>query len=160
MIDNKLTDYMSDCQQNSKDATILVPQETHLGSAIKILINGCNDSIKALIWFDESNDKSLLFESISKNDVLFNIIDFLNEENTTLYIITNKQKKIRNSDLFEKLENITKNKSTKKLFLSSIQPSEIKTMKENGLHHVYRSSYHLTPASNRCLVYATLVLTS
>ncbi|WP_421191530.1 hypothetical protein, partial [Aeromonas enteropelogenes] len=22
--------------------------------------------------------------------------------------------------------------------------------------HVYRSSYHLTPASNRCLVYATL----
>ncbi len=26
--------------------------------------------------------------------------------------------------------------------------------------HVYRSSYHLTPASNRCLVYATLVRTS
>ena len=25
---------------------------------------------------------------------------------------------------------------------------------------VYRSSYHLTPASNRCLVYATLVRTS
>ncbi len=28
------------------------------------------------------------------------------------------------------------------------------------LHEVYRSSYHLTPASNRCLVYATLVRTS
>ncbi|WP_421241654.1 putative quinol monooxygenase [Aeromonas enteropelogenes] len=26
--------------------------------------------------------------------------------------------------------------------------------------HLYRSSYHLTPASNRCLVYATLVRTS
>jgi hypothetical protein len=26
--------------------------------------------------------------------------------------------------------------------------------------NVYRSSYHLTPASNRCLVYATLVRTS
>ena len=25
---------------------------------------------------------------------------------------------------------------------------------------LYRSSYHLTPASNRCLVYATLVRTS
>lgn len=24
-------------------------------------------------------------------------------------------------------------------------------------HYMYRSSYHLTPASNRCLVYATLV---
>ncbi len=33
----------------------------------------------------------------------------------------------------------------------------------NGLRHtdfLYRSSYHLTPASNRCLVYATLVRTS
>ncbi|WP_339331675.1 hypothetical protein [Aeromonas caviae] len=28
------------------------------------------------------------------------------------------------------------------------------------LKDVYRSSYHLTPASNRCLVYATLVRTS
>ncbi len=26
--------------------------------------------------------------------------------------------------------------------------------------YLYRSSYHLTPASNRCLVYATLVRTS
>ncbi|WP_458773262.1 helix-turn-helix domain-containing protein, partial [Aeromonas caviae] len=30
---------------------------------------------------------------------------------------------------------------------------------DNGVD-VYRSSYHLTPASNRCLVYATLVRTS
>ncbi|WP_411800844.1 DUF2971 domain-containing protein [Aeromonas caviae] len=28
------------------------------------------------------------------------------------------------------------------------------------IYCVYRSSYHLTPASNRCLVYATLVRTS
>ncbi len=28
------------------------------------------------------------------------------------------------------------------------------------LNLMYRSSYHLTPASNRCLVYATLVRTS
>ncbi len=34
---------------------------------------------------------------------------------------------------------------------------------KHGYHevsNVYRSSYHLTPASNRCLVYATLVRTS
>ncbi len=30
----------------------------------------------------------------------------------------------------------------------------------NSKSDVYRSSYHLTPASNRCLVYATLVRTS
>ncbi len=30
----------------------------------------------------------------------------------------------------------------------------------NVMDGVYRSSYHLTPASNRCLVYATLVRTS
>ncbi len=29
-----------------------------------------------------------------------------------------------------------------------------------NMRKVYRSSYHLTPASNRCLVYATLVRTS
>ncbi len=28
------------------------------------------------------------------------------------------------------------------------------------IHNLYRSSYHLTPASNRCLVYATLERTS
>ena len=30
----------------------------------------------------------------------------------------------------------------------------------DSYYRVYRSSYHLTPASNRCLVYATLVRTS
>ncbi len=39
---------------------------------------------------------------------------------------------------------------------SNKEPVE-RTMLIAGL---YRSSYHLTPASNRCLVYATLVRTS
>ncbi len=30
----------------------------------------------------------------------------------------------------------------------------------SDIDEVYRSSYHLTPASNRCLVYATLARTS
>ncbi len=39
--------------------------------------------------------------------------------------------------------------------LSVIEPVYPKA--DNGM---YRSSYHLTPASNRCLVYATLLRTS
>ncbi len=31
---------------------------------------------------------------------------------------------------------------------------------QEQMAYMYRSSYHLTPASNRCLVYATLVRTS
>ena len=37
--------------------------------------------------------------------------------------------------------------------------SEVGQLRRVMLHRLYRSSYHLTPASNRCLVYATLVRT-
>ncbi len=38
--------------------------------------------------------------------------------------------------------------------------NDLKPWKFIEILYMYRSSYHLTPASNRCLVYATLVRTS
>ncbi|MDE7528489.1 TIR domain-containing protein [Aeromonas salmonicida] len=45
--------------------------------------------------------------------------------------------------------------------LTIIRTREKYVVRDNVVFElVYRSSYHLTPASNRCLVYATLVRTS
>ncbi|MUG31029.1 hypothetical protein FRN27_22245 [Aeromonas salmonicida] len=43
---------------------------------------------------------------------------------------------------------------------TSFSDAELSQAAKQGDGRVYRSSYHLTPASNRCLVYATLVRTS
>ncbi|BBT67154.1 hypothetical protein WP8S18E04_25380 [Aeromonas caviae] len=47
------------------------------------------------------------------------------------------------------------------LFLHSVGYSLNEIVQQHhAMFCMYRSSYHLTPASNRCLVYATLVRTS
>ncbi|MUG31069.1 hypothetical protein FRN27_22485 [Aeromonas salmonicida] len=46
---------------------------------------------------------------------------------------------------------------TRQRYPETFKIEAVKQVTERGL---YRSSYHLTPASNRCLVYATLVRTS
>ncbi|WP_244073426.1 hypothetical protein, partial [Aeromonas caviae] len=51
-------------------------------------------------------------------------------------------------------------KSNRKGSISSMQDLNLIAISQDLNNWLYRSSYHLTPASNRCLVYATLVRTS
>ena len=52
-----------------------------------------------------------------------------------------------------------KKKKDKYVELFHFERNEI-ILYDKSIVRLYRSSYHLTPASNRCLVYATLVRTS
>ncbi|MFM5637570.1 hypothetical protein ACET5Y_16145 [Aeromonas veronii] len=136
MTENQLLEYMKKCHHDNEDAAILIPNKEHLEYALNLLINGCNGSIRALILFDESNNKSHLFDIINKNQVIINIMDFLKENNTSLHIVTNKQKLVRESPLYKRI-NLESNPKRSMATINSIKPERMKQIKDDGLDHEF-----------------------
>lgn len=136
MTEIKLLDFMKKCQQDDEDAAILIPDNEHFEHALNLLINSCNGSIKALILFNESNNKSHLFEAISKSQIIINLRDFLKEGNTSLHIVTNKQKIIRDSAMFQRISSIPNIEKTR-VTINSIKPEKMKEIKADGLDHEF-----------------------
>jgi len=139
MTETELIIYMRKCQRENLDSNIVIPDKKSLISAASLIINTSNSAIKICILFDENGKNSPLFELLNTELFTKNLIDFLSETSTQLFIGSNKTKTIRASNLINEIFKKPDLKS--KVKIHTIPSNIYSLLKKNHTTNEYIISY-------------------
>lgn len=116
MDESELITYLRQCASQNLNSPIRISESNDLFlMALNLVINKSKEHIKVYINFHQNQNSHPILDALNKDSVIKNLIDFIDLKKSKMTILTNEQKKVRESIFYASLS-----KSKEKLELRGI----------------------------------------
>ncbi|QYK07846.1 hypothetical protein [Shewanella mangrovisoli] len=129
MDDLELDLYIRKCASKNINSPVNISESSELFLlALNLLINKSKNNIRMIINFHKGQASQTIFDSLNEDVVINNVVDFLKMKNSKIHILTNEQKRVRDSVFFKKTSEFSS-----QIKLRAIPPKIYEEISNKGL---------------------------